>query len=99
MNSSKPLKRRIHQNVWGNINGYLGTRQVHCFGSDALSTDEWLEHGEWLVGNLAGVSLLRRIISISPDGTVGGRKIFRIIDRPYEAGALGGRYDRKDVAP
>ena len=35
-------KRRIHQNIWGNWYGYLGTRRVEDFGLDEWNAFEWL---------------------------------------------------------
>lgn len=36
------MKRKIHQNVWGNWNGYEGTRKVADFGTDEQGAREWL---------------------------------------------------------
>lgn len=36
------MKRRIHQNIWGNWNGYEGTRKVIEFGTDEIDAREWL---------------------------------------------------------
>ena len=36
------MKRRIHQNVWGNWNGYIGRRKVHEFGTDEDEAKLWL---------------------------------------------------------
>lgn len=43
-------KRRIHQNVWGNWNGYEGNRKVKEFGCEGLKYDGTLhdELQEWL---------------------------------------------------
>lgn len=38
--------RRIKANVWGNWNGYEGTRKVISFGLDERDAQEWLETGE-----------------------------------------------------
>ena len=40
------MKRRIHQNIWGNWNGYLGTRKVIEFGLDSWEAEHWLKHGD-----------------------------------------------------
>lgn len=37
--------RRIRMNVYGNWNGYEGTRKVHEFGTDERRAREWLETG------------------------------------------------------
>lgn len=34
-------KVRIYQNVWGNWNGYIGTRKVMEFGPHKGTADEW----------------------------------------------------------
>lgn len=40
----KPInKARIKQNVWGNWNGYVGTRKVMEFGCRELDAKYWLE--------------------------------------------------------
>lgn len=44
-------KARIHQNVWGNWNGYLGRRRVIEFGSSSTQSafhaaQEWLDEQE-----------------------------------------------------
>ena len=39
------MKRRIHQNVWGNWNGYAGSRRVEDFGTDEMNARYWLQHG------------------------------------------------------
>lgn len=40
------MKRRIRQNVWGNWNGYEGTRKVVEFGTDNQDAEHWLKTGE-----------------------------------------------------
>lgn len=40
--TSRP-KRRIHQNVWGNWNGYEGTRKVREFGTDKWDARLWVK--------------------------------------------------------
>jgi hypothetical protein len=35
-------KRRIHQNVWGNWNGYVGRNRVIEFGTDWRRAEEWV---------------------------------------------------------
>lgn len=42
------MKRRIKTLVWGNCKGYLGAKQVHDFGTDTHSAQDWLERGEWI---------------------------------------------------
>lgn len=37
--------RRIRMNIWGNWNGYEGTRKVRSFGTDELGARDWLETG------------------------------------------------------
>lgn len=51
MSENKP-KRRIHQNAWGNWNGYEGTRRVIEFGCNGTKYDGTLhdELQEWLDG-------------------------------------------------
>lgn len=39
------MKRRIHQNVYGNWIGYVGRRREHQFGSDEVAAYAWLETG------------------------------------------------------
>jgi hypothetical protein len=36
------MKARIHKNIWGNWNGYLGSRRVIEFGCDEHWALEWL---------------------------------------------------------
>lgn len=36
------MKRRIHQNVWGNWSGYEGARRTQEFGTDEAEAREWL---------------------------------------------------------
>jgi len=45
------MKRRIHQNIWGNWNGYEGNRKVESFGTDEEAALLWL----------GGTSMSRRI--------------------------------------
>lgn len=40
------MKRRIRQTVWDNWFGYLGTRNVHLFGTDQAAAEHWLATGE-----------------------------------------------------
>lgn len=41
----KKPKVRIHQNIWGNWNGYIGTRKVAEFGTDKHRANQWyLDH-------------------------------------------------------
>lgn len=37
------MKRKIKQNVWGNWNGYEGTRKVKEFGTGEFEAREWLQ--------------------------------------------------------
>lgn len=37
------MKRRIHQNIWGNWNGYEGTRKVREFGTDNWDAELWVK--------------------------------------------------------
>jgi len=37
--------RRIRMNVYGNWNGYEGTRKVREFGTDARGARDWLNEG------------------------------------------------------
>lgn len=39
---AKPIKYRIHQNVWGNWNGYAGRNRVREFGTDEAEAELWL---------------------------------------------------------
>jgi hypothetical protein len=41
-----PNTRRIHQNIWGNWNGYKGRRKVVEFGTDAVAAGAWCRTGE-----------------------------------------------------
>lgn len=41
--TNQTTKRRIHQNVWGNWNGYEGTRKVKEFGTGGGDAEEWLQ--------------------------------------------------------
>jgi len=50
-------KRRLHRNVYGNINGYIGRRHVMDFGLGELSAHEWLRDG-CFVTQLGGSDLL-----------------------------------------
>ena len=36
-------KRRIKQNIWGNWNGYEGTRKVREFGTDKWDAELWVK--------------------------------------------------------
>lgn len=36
-------KKRIRQNIWGNINGYIGTRKIKEFGCDSLAAEDWMK--------------------------------------------------------
>jgi hypothetical protein len=36
------MKRRIRLTLWGNWNGYLGSRKVIEFGTDRRGAEEWL---------------------------------------------------------
>jgi hypothetical protein len=40
------MKRRIRQSIWGNWNGYEGTKKVLDFGLDELEAKRWLEDGK-----------------------------------------------------
>jgi hypothetical protein len=40
------MKRRIRQTVWGNWNGYEGTRKAYEFGTDAIEAESWLATGK-----------------------------------------------------
>lgn len=33
---------RVHKNIWGNLNGYIGTAKVADFGTDEFRAKEWL---------------------------------------------------------
>ena len=35
-------KKRIRMNIWGNWNGYIGTRKVKEFGGDEFMAIDWL---------------------------------------------------------
>jgi hypothetical protein len=37
----QPMKKRIYQNVWGNWNGYEGTRKTQDFGLDEVAAVAW----------------------------------------------------------
>lgn len=37
------MKAKIKQNIWGNWNGYLGTRKFIEFGCNEHKAKEWLE--------------------------------------------------------
>jgi hypothetical protein len=37
------MRARIRQNIWGNWNGYVGTRKVREFGTDEREAAAWLE--------------------------------------------------------
>ncbi len=54
------MKRRIHCNVWGNWNGYLGRAKVEAFGTDEAEARSWLETGKRTpydrAGNLADIA-------------------------------------------
>lgn len=39
------MKRRIRQNIWGNWNGYEGSRKAYEFGTDAIEAESWLTTG------------------------------------------------------
>jgi hypothetical protein len=36
-------KKRIRQNLWGNWNGYRGTKKVISFGTDGVAAKYWME--------------------------------------------------------
>jgi hypothetical protein len=40
------MKRRIHQNIWGNWNGYEGKKRVVEFGTDEVRAGHWLLTGD-----------------------------------------------------
>jgi len=42
MKQKKQPKRRIHQNVWGNWNGYEGNRRTEEFGLDWREAHRWV---------------------------------------------------------
>lgn len=42
MKAQKP-KVKIHLNIWGNWNGYVGTRKVIEFGTDEIDARDWLK--------------------------------------------------------
>ena len=45
------MKRRIKQNIWGNWNGYEGTRRVMQFGTSERNAKHWLaDPGAYLLG-------------------------------------------------
>lgn len=46
MSNMKTPKRRIIMNVWGNWNGYEGTRKTQSFGMDERAAREWKETGK-----------------------------------------------------
>ena len=53
-------KARIHQNVWGNWNAYLGTKKVREFGTDGREAAEWLKNPEvWEKENVATTGVLK----------------------------------------
>lgn len=82
----KAPKRRIKTLVWGNIYGYLGARNVHCFGLDKLGAQEWLERGEWYgFDGLKGVDLL---YSVTEKGELVRREISEAQAVEWEAGKL-----------
>lgn len=41
----KAPKRRIKKNVWGNTNGYEGSRKVYDFGTDEQAAQIWVDGG------------------------------------------------------
>jgi len=40
------MKRRIHQNIWGNWNAYVGKKKFMEFGTNHAAAEKWLETGE-----------------------------------------------------
>jgi len=40
------MKRRIHQNVWGNWNAYIGRNRFMEFGTNQAGAEKWLETGD-----------------------------------------------------
>lgn len=40
--SSKPKKRKIRQNIWGNWYGYEGRSRVKKFGLDKIEAEIWI---------------------------------------------------------
>lgn len=41
------MKRKIKLNVWGNWNGYVGTKKAVEFGSDEIAAGHWMLTGEY----------------------------------------------------
>lgn len=37
-----PTSRKIRENIYGNVNGYIGGRKVREFGTDMDAANDWL---------------------------------------------------------